>query len=289
MSPANIQLIASSRFRALEAGILLLVLLSLGFGMGWRMSRSRAESVSKFCLAHLDYVLQTKDDMGLVDWAHTLEKTEDALAYDIQLGGKSRISGGNQALLPQNPPQGIRYYFPSQWCVTWGSPTRGAEATLVFEAHPSPWKVGLVFGSIAVMSFLGTLLLFFNEKIPKLLPAPSARTRAETSQFLSSSKMTARTASGNLPTDQPFLMVSRDLEILDSSPSIQRVFPFFDPTTSIFFDLLPAKELSDLIQNGAEGRIEGAFGTIPDLGVSVVPQPDGSLLVFETSKERRDR
>ncbi len=285
MSPANIHPPISWGPKAFGITFLLFIFWGgLGFFLCLWMSRSRVESVSKICLAHLDYVLQTKDDMGLVDWAHALEKTEDGLAYDVHLMGRSKISGGNQSCLPENFSPGLSFQFPSQWRVGWQSPSRGVSSLLVFEALPSPWMGGLVLGLLTSLGYLGTFS-YFQKKLMSIPSSLPSRPRNEAAQGGEQTKLASVSITGKLPTNHPYLLVSPDLEILDSSPSIQTIFPFFHPASSIFFDLQPLKSLSDLIQKGGEGRMEGAFGSVPGLGVRVRHTGEGSLLVFSPPQE----
>jgi len=231
----------------------------------------------------LAYILQVKDDMALIDWSKTLEKTDDCLACDIREGGQSKLSVGNKAFLPSGLNQGQSFQFPSQWSFGWKSPNTPYEALLVFEAKPIPWVWGLAFGMGSSLFYFG-LRFYFQRFIGKEITSSALpETRME---FPSHALVRTGPSAVSAPdTRHPFLLVSKEPEILESSNSINSIFPFFQPGSTILFDLEPSPELLDLIQEGKMGRVENAFKKAPGQGATVKSSESGIFLVLEPSVE----
>ena len=261
-----------------------ILLFIAGYGLAYQLSAERALSEARLSLAHLSYVLQVKDDMGLMDWSKSLEKTDDCLAYDVRAEGTQKLSGGNKTLLPNTFTGGLSFRLPSQWCFGWKPTGAAYEARIVFEAKPIPWFWGLAFGMGASLCYLGMLFYFrrlFAKEKTSFSSYPAPEDKAKTphqvhAQVTSSPKVISYSR-------HPFLLVSKEQEILESSPSVSGIFSFFQPGATIFFDLEPVKELTDLIEKGEVGRVENAFQKAPGQGVTVKPAESGMLLVLEPS------
>jgi hypothetical protein len=254
-----------------------------GYYLAYQQSAGRAREEAQLSLAHLFYVLQLKDDMGLIDWSKSLEKDDDFLAYDVRLNGISKESGGNKTILPQNPVPGLVFQFPSQWNFHWTPQNKSYDALLVFEAKPLPWLWGLAFSFCSSFGYI----LF----IPGLR-RPSPKNESKASLQSLAKEVNAPPSNAHLGNTSmadvnhslfPFLVISQDQEILQSSPSLSGVFGFFQPGATIFFDLEPSHELTEHIKQGLGGRVENAFKKAPGQGATVKPIEVGMLLVLEPS------
>jgi hypothetical protein len=282
MAPAN-NLPPNPPRPFLAVGPVFILIFILGYALAYQLSGERARAEAHLSLAHLAYILQVKDDMGLIDWSKSLEKTDDFLACEIRAGGKPALTAGNAAFLPKGAIQGQSFQFPSQWGFAWKSPGASQEALLVFEAKPIPWFWGLTFA-------MGSVLFYFGLKFYFKRPAGNGITSSalpETRMKIPSPgpPRPTHSAVAASETRHPFLLVSKEPEILESSNSITGIFPFFQPGSTIFFDLEPSPELLGFIQKGKTGRVENAFKKAAGQSATIKTTEAGVLLVLEPSVE----
>ena len=282
MTPANFLLRRpSSPIRAVYP-IFVLLFIS-GYGLAFHLSAERFQEEAQLSLAHLTDVIQNKDDMGLIDWSKALEKTDDCLAYDVKTGGTSGITGGNKGLLPKNFIQGLFFQWPSQWCLGWINPGQSYKAILVFQAKPIPWFWGICFGVGASLFYIGILFFFRNTVSSEGIPNSGPSHKESLKNPVQDIPKAVPSVVGTLHSQQPFLLVTKDQDILESSPSVADIFTFFRPGETIFFDLHPTKELTDLIERGEPGRVKYAFKMAPNQEVTIKPIDSGLLLVLEST------
>lgn len=280
MAPANILPKGLPRPFLVICSVFILLFV-LGYGLAYQLSGERARAEAQLSIAHLAYILQVKDDMGLIDWSKSLDKTDDCLACNIREGGQSKLSAGNKTFLPSGLNQGQSFQFPSQWSFGWKSPNTPYEAFLVFEAKPIPWVWGLAFGMGSSFFYFG-LRFYFQRFIQKEITSsalPENRMKFPSHAL----PRTSSSAAATPDTRHPFLLVSKEPEILESSNTINNIFPFFQAGSTILFDLEPSPELLGLIQEGKTGRVENAFKKAPGQGATIKSSESGMLLVLEPS------
>jgi hypothetical protein len=258
---------------------ILIVLFAMGTALTYLTARDHARTEGQFTLSHLSYVLKVKDDLGLIDWANSFENSTGGLAYDIRVEGKSRISGGNKTMLPNTLSPGFHFQLPSQWVWFGADPEIHADVILVFESEPSPWVGGLLFMGIWGMGY--GFRSFRSCPEPK--PRKDSMKLNSARQVMPESVLTPPNLSVEKLAGSGFhyLLLNHEFEILEASPTFSEIFPDYRAGSTIFFDLNPSKELSDLIQQGLEGQLEKAFEKNMKHAVRVRAVPKGSLLIFD--------
>ena len=85
------------------------------FVIAYRQGIVLAAQTAALSRFHLHYALSLQDDMGVIDWAKSLEKQEPVLAFQARVNGKVIAEGGNRNYLPVSPREGIQYVFPATW------------------------------------------------------------------------------------------------------------------------------------------------------------------------------
>ncbi|HJT24776.1 MAG TPA: hypothetical protein VJ873_09380, partial [bacterium] len=238
---------------------------------------------------HLSYAEELKDDMAVIDWSKNLEKLDSVRAFQVLSNSKIVAEGGNKNYLPSSVPQGVAYFFPSEWSFRVGSgkPQAPAEEfTLVLHLGPGPLLWGLfVFGAcLAGGCAVGFFLKWGApapshpaksapaEKASPSIPASSAETRAP-----------AKSAVASLKKNTAYLFIDKDYVIRQISPEAASFFQKQpgELLNGHFLDLAPDPALIQAFEKSEETKVLKPFLSHLDLAAHLKPDSDGYLLVLE--------
>ncbi len=285
MAPVNFLPKPFSR-PVLFVGIAFILLFAGGYGLAYSLSYDRAASEAQLSIDHLSYILEVKDDMGLIDWSKSIEKLDDLLAYDVLINGVSKISGGNKTLVPQNLAEGLSFHFPAQWNFLWNPANKTYETVFVFESTPSPWIGGLGLSLFGLAGWFGCFIYLrgtLQKTEQPLSPLPNNKHVATEGPDLTSK---TQPPPSKARSTLPYLVVNNNFNITEFSPSLTDVFTFFNPATHNFFlDLEPTEELLNRMEIREEGHVPNAFKSLKGRGATLKTLEEDLLLILEPSFE----
>jgi len=248
--------------------------------------RNQAAEVGQLAQAHLDYALQLKDDMAIIDWAKNFEKSTHVSAYRVTLQSKILVQGGNQNFIPAETTPGLSYQFPSDWIFRRDGPMESPDSTefvLIYHLSPGPWLVGFIV-------FAGCFFLTYTTArlAPRTFHTLSSELPIFHSEGVPLSSPVTTPPSPPLPAGvegKSFLFLDRTYVIQRASPEAAQLLEM-NPArlhNRHFLDLSPEPDLMRAIEEGEEVRIPKPFSSHPGLSVTLRPDPNGTLLFLETS------
>src|ERR1700722_16842979 len=94
-----------------------LIAATLGFILSYQDEQTRFSEMGLIAQSHLNYALQLKDDMALIDWSKGLEKLPSVSAFQATSASKVVAEGGNKQLCPAVLTDGVSFQFPYRWMV----------------------------------------------------------------------------------------------------------------------------------------------------------------------------
>ena len=263
--------------------ILLLLLPTLAFGAGFglaiQMGQEHTREVGGMAGSHLDYALELKDDIAVIDWAKDMQKADKVLAFRAVAGSKVVAEGGNRNLLAGTFPMGTSYLFPDQFLYHETSDRNlqnPRELFLCYRASPGPLFWAL-FGGLASL-LTGLWGWRGQSQGPRTTPSPAAsppsipalKPAKLPSIFLRSKQ------------DEPYLLLDKNFVILQASPEAAQLLGkgSTDLSQSHLLDLAPDPILMQAIEKAEEAHLPLPFPATPAVSLTVKPGPEGTFLLL---------
>ena len=97
--------------------VIALAAAAFGFIFSYQDEQTRFSEMGLLAQSHLNYALQLKDDMALIDWSKGLEKLPSVSAFQAVSDTKVIAEGGNKQLCPSVLTDGVSFRFPYCWIV----------------------------------------------------------------------------------------------------------------------------------------------------------------------------
>ena len=275
---ANTQVTLKSRWMIVLG--FTLTAFAFGFFFSYQDEQIRFSEMSSLATSHLKYALQLKDDMALIDWAKSLEKTPSLMAFQAHLGSRLVAEGGNKQLCPVFSNDGIFFKFPSHWwihCSFLKESTEPIDLTLIFQNQRGPLFWGLSMGGICFV--LGLILI--------RMPTPSTKTILTTtlSTPVAVTPATAVKPVGTVLYETGiFITLDKDYVICQATPLAAKAFnqSLSDLLGQHFLDLSPDPAVMIAINEAKETKLLKPFPSHPNLLASIRPIPTGTLLILES-------
>jgi hypothetical protein len=254
----------------------------LGFILSYQDEQRRFLEMDSMAESHLNYALQLKDDMALIDWSKSLEKLSSVSAFQAISNSKVVAEGGNKQLCPSISPNGVSFNFPYRWMVHSSfrkdSATPG-ELIVVFQDLRGPlfWGLFLFFvclGQGWILTRMGGLA-----KKRSFLIAPTTSSQKDT---------IIPKPIASMADDKGFtLVLDKDYMICQVTPLAAKALgrQVSELVGAHFLDLLPDPTVMKAIEESKEIKLLKPFPSHPYLSVLLRPVPDGTILIFETKVE----
>ncbi len=227
---------------------------------------------------HLEYLLEQKDEMSIIDWAKRLERAQGVRAFQATLGSRTIARGGNEDLLPTKTDRGSAFSFPSETLFVGesGDSSSGILRFLLLQrARPDP----LTWGLLSLLSVLSGFVL------ARTLP-----TRLGTSPPSPLPPLPSRITADRSTTPPPHSSSETEASLLiDSNYVIRQITPSAATLLGLdqgsllqrhLLDLSPEPRLAQLVKSGEAHELSGVFRSHPHLKVSLKPVPEGTLLTL---------
>jgi len=120
-----------------------LVVFGGGLGLSWVQDSRRAGRSASRTASQLASLLAAEDDLMLVDWARSLEASEDVVALRLVLHGNERFAFGDPSLLRETSSP--TFLFPCTWVTKPVVTENPGDALLIVAERivPGPFAWGL--------------------------------------------------------------------------------------------------------------------------------------------------
>jgi hypothetical protein len=250
------------------------------FWFSLQRDRDQAAELGQLAQSHLSYALQLRDDMAVIDWARSLEKSNHISAFQATVQSKQVAQGGNENFIPAQTRPGLHFRFPSNWIFRSDWTVEGSDSNrLLLVYHPSPGPLAIGF-AVSIGCFLA---LYATARL-------STRPRSQSSSQPMEPALSSPTRAQPLPIPQAevdgkkFLFLDRNYVIRKISPEAAQLLGR-EPSELIqghLFDLSPDPALMRAIEKGEETHFPKAFSSYPGLSVSLKPDSNGTLLFLES-------
>ncbi|HUO56846.1 MAG TPA: hypothetical protein VMV05_01600 [bacterium] len=262
-------------------GILSILSFTIGFGVSFQSDSSRAQELGQLAWNHLLYAIELKDDMAMIDWAKSLEKSENCLAFRASHNSKTLAEGGNQDFI-NKVDLTLPFAFPNHFYAVFVSnkpSTNTVTLLLVYRANPGPVAWGVLALVISFISGAFSAWALARQPLPRGVNPDSA----SIGQVQISKPIPPEaTYSKTVKPDQAYLFLDKQFVIRQAHPKAAEFFgkKTDDLLNGHLFDLAPDPQLMKAIEEGLEIKNLKPFHLNPNLSVTLQPDPNGTLLVL---------
>jgi hypothetical protein len=253
---------------------------TIGFILSYQDEQTRFSEMGLIAESHLNYALQLKDDMALIDWSKGLEKLPSISAFQAVSDSKVVAEGGNKQLCPPIAADGISFQFPYRWMVHFSfrkDSVTPIALTLVFQDLRGPLFWGL-FTFLACLG-LGWALIGLGGLSKKLSSFP------ESTVSPLKNDPTVVKPIVSIKNDESFtLVLDKDYIICQVTASAAKALgrQVSELVGNHFLDLLPDPTVMKAIEESKEIKLLKPFPSHPELSALLRPVPEGTILIFET-------
>jgi hypothetical protein len=279
--------LSSIKSRFFFLSILSFFAFGAGFTISYQQDQIHVLELGQIIESHLNYALEMKDDMAMIDWSKNLEKLNHILAYRAFVNSKVAVEGGNRNLISGDIVEGISYKFPSDWVFRQafhGTPQASQEMVFYYHSPTGPFRWG--FLNFIVCYLTGGLVWFFAPKGKIAVPNPGSKIEKKKNQPIQTLDVKP-TPINSPPGSKPFLFLDKNYVIqqisYEAAQILNKEFSTLDKRH--FVELQPDPKLMAAIDKAEAGKFSNPFLDHSDLTVSVKPELNGTILFFEPSEK----
>jgi hypothetical protein len=263
----------------------------MGFGIAYQQDSARFKDLGMIAWAHLTYAEEMKDDMAVIDWSKNLEKLDIVKAFKFSLGSKKVAEGGNLNFLPATVSEGAAFLFPSDWSfriLSSKDPQEVASLTIVFHSWPGPffWSIFL-FSACLICGGVSAFFSAASRATPSKTNITSTNRNNDSTVTASPIRPAMEPQSAPLIKNAPYLFFDKNYVILKVAPEAAGYFKKKpeDLLNGHLLELSPDSALIQAFEKAEEAKISKPFPDHPHIQATLKPDPNGCLLILETTQE----